>query len=94
MEIVNREDFRDMLSHAISNPDSEHAKNIKRKVLPLLKVIGSKVKWSPFERKCTLGRHYALYHAYGLPLLFGTISPGMRNSPLALEMCAKHTKKT
>ena len=94
MDMVNREDFREMLNHAVSNPNSDQAKNIKRNVLPLLKIIGSKVKWSPFERKSTLGRHYALYHAYGLPLLFGTISPGMRNSPLALRMCAKHTKKT
>ena len=69
MDMVNSEDFRANLSHAINNPNSKHVQNIKRKILPLLKIIGSKVKWSPFERKSTLGRHYAHYHTYGLPLL-------------------------
>ena len=94
MELVNEDGFKNKLQHAVENPNSKEAVDIKKKVLPLVKILGSKVKWSPFERKSTLGRHYALYHAFGLPFLFGTISPGMRNSPLALRMCAKHTKDT
>ena len=92
MEIVNKGEFTSMLKKAVENPSSEEASTIKRKILPVIKILGAKVKWSPFERKSTLGRQYALFHAFGLPFLFGTISPGMRNSPLALRMCAKHSK--
>ena len=94
MEIVNKGEFSSMLKKAVENPNSEEASTIKRKILPVIKILGAKVKWSPFERKSTLSRHYALYHAFGLPFLFGTISPAMRNSPLAIRMCAKHLKKT
>ena len=41
------------------------------------------------ERKSTLSRHYGLYHAFGLPFLFGTISRGVRDLPLALRMCKR-----
>ena len=94
MKMVNEDDFQVDLKLAIDEPESKQATMLKKKVLPLLKILGSKIKWSPFERKSTLGRHYALYHAFGLPFIFGTISPGMRNSPLALRMCAQHTKDT
>ena len=93
LEIVNRPNFTKLLSEAVENPNSEAGREVKKKILPQLKIFGANVKWSPFERKSTLGRHYALYHAFGMPFLFGTISPGMRNSPLALRMCAKHSKK-
>ena len=92
MRMVNEEDFADNLKIAMQKPKSEEALAIKKKIIPLVKILGANVKWSPFERKATLSRHYGLYHAFGLPFLFGTVSPGMRNSPLALRMCAKHTE--
>ena len=89
MEIVNQEGFVNDLQTAILDPNSEEARRIKKNILPLVKILGSKVKWSPMERKSTLSRHYGLYHAFGLPFIFGTISPGMRDLPLALRMCKR-----
>ena len=87
MKQVNEEGFLDDLKIASKDANSEEAKRIRKTILPLVKLFGSKIKWSPMERKSSLSKHYALYHAFGLPFLFGTISPGMRNSPLALRMC-------
>ena len=42
------------------------------------------------ERKGTLGRLYAMCHFFSLPFIFGTISPSMRDSTLALRMCYSH----
>ena len=81
MKMVNEEGFSHNLKIAAEDPKSKEALEIKKKIIPLLKILGAKVNWSPFERKATLSRHYGLYYAFGLPFLFGTISPGMRNSP-------------
>ena len=34
-----------------------------------------------------MGRLYAMYHFFSLPFIFGTISPSMRDSKLAVRMC-------
>ena len=49
MELINEPDFRDNLQSAVEAPNSEEALNIKKKFLPLIKILGSKIKWSPFE---------------------------------------------
>ena len=87
MKQINEEGFLEDLKVASKNSNSEEAKRIRKNILPLVKLFGAKVKWSPIERKSTLSKHYALYHAFGLPFIFGTISPGMRDSPLAIRMC-------
>ena len=87
MEQINEEGFLEELKIASKNPKSEEAKRIRKTILPLLKLFGAKIRWSPIERKSTLSRIYALYHAFGLPFIFGTISPGMRDSLLTLRMC-------
>ena len=92
MNMVNEPQFANQMKIAVDDPKSLEASNVKKHILPLLKTVGSKVKWSPIERKATLSRHYALYHALGMPFLFGTISPEMRNSPLALRMCLNLSK--
>ena len=65
----------------------EEAREISKTILPFLKIVGSKVRWSCFERSNALTHLYAMNQFFGLSFLFVTISPSMRNSPLAIRMC-------
>ena len=66
---------------------SPQAVELKKSLLPLVQIVGHNLKWSSIERKGTLGRLYAMYHFFSLPFIFGTISPSMRDSRLAIRMC-------
>ena len=86
-KIVNEHDFEERLRIAVDNPTGEEARRISKSVLPFLKIVGSKVKWSSMERSNTLTHLYAMNQFFGLSFLFVTLSPSMRNSPLALRLC-------
>ena len=60
---------------------------MKKSLLPLVQITGHNLRWSAIERKSTLGRLYAMYHSFSLPFIFGTISPSMRDSRLAIRLC-------
>ena len=86
-ELINEPDFEERLRKAVDDPMGDDAQKISKKVLPFLKIVGSQVKWSSFERSNALTHLYAMNHFFGLSFLFVTLSPSMRNSPLALRLC-------
>ena len=87
IELVNSEGFLDRLRIATENRASNEATELKKTLLPLVQIVGHRLRWSAIERKGTLGRLYAMYHFFSLPFIFGTISPSMRDSRLAIELC-------
>ena len=60
---------------AANDPMGEDARWISKSVLPFLKIVGSQVKWSSFERSNALAHLYAMNHFFGLSFLFDTLSP-------------------
>ena len=88
IELVNSEGFDEKLRIATENSASDEASELNKTLLPLVQIVGHKVKWSAIERKGTLGRLYAMYHFFSLPFIFGTISPSMRDSRLAIRLCS------
>ena len=87
IKLVNGENFEKRLRKAVNNPEEEEAKEISRTVLPFLKIVGSQVSRSSLERSNALTHLYAMNQFFGLSFLFVTLSPSMRNSPLALRLC-------
>ena len=87
MNLVNATDFQERLMAAANDPMGEDARWISKSVLPFLKIVGSQVKWSSFERSNALTHLYAMNQFFGLSFLFVTLSPSLRNSPLAIRMC-------
>jgi len=72
---------------AVNDPMGQEAREISKTILPFLEIVGSKVRWSCFERSNALTHLYAMNQFFGLSFLFVTISPSMHNSPLAIRMC-------
>ena len=87
IKLVNEDDFQERLRITVKDPLGQEARQISRTILPLLKIVGSKVRWSSFERSNALTHLYAMNQFFGLSFLFVTISPSMRNSPLAIRLC-------
>ena len=85
--LVNEPDFERKLSIAVKDENSPEAREINKKVIPFLKIVGSQVSWSSLERANTLTRLYAMNQFFGTSFMFVTISPSMRNAPLAIRMC-------
>ena len=72
--LVNQEDFEVKLLTAIRNPTSVDAKEISGKVLPLLKIVGSRVGWPSFERSNKLTRLYAMNQFFGTSFICHTVT--------------------
>ena len=87
IKLVNEDDFQERLRIAVKDPLGQEARQISKTILPFLKIVGSKVRWSSFERSNALTHLYAMNQFFGLSFLFVTISPSMRNSPLAIRLC-------
>ena len=60
MTLVNDDDFQERLWMAINDPTGHEAREISKTVLPFLKIVGSKVRWSSFERSNALTHLYAM----------------------------------
>ena len=84
--LTSSDDFGKKLERAIKNPKTSEARNLKQVVGPLVKIVGVKVPWSSIERSSMISRFYALAQFFNAPCFFITISPSMRNTPLALRM--------
>ena len=91
IRLVNDEGFDEKLRVATENRASVEAAELKRTLIPLVQITGHHVKWSAIERKGTLGRLYAMFHFVSLPFIFGTISPSMRDSRLAIRLSFPNT---
>ena len=66
MTLVNDDDFQERLRMAVSDPTGQEAHKISKIVLPFLKIVGSKVRWSSFERSNALTHLYAMNQFFGL----------------------------
>ena len=87
--LVNNEQFQNDLSYAVENKQSPTAKRLMNCLLPMVKIVGTTIPWSPLQRQSALPRLYGMCHFFSLPFIFFTISPSTRNSPLAIRMCLK-----
>ena len=87
IEFVNSEGFDEKLRIVTEDRASNEASELKKRLLPLVQIVGHRLTWSAIVRKGTLGRLYTMYHFFSLPFIFGTISPSMRDSRLAIELC-------
>ena len=86
-DLTAEENFSEKLADAVANPTSSQAAAFKKVIKPLVKIVGSKVDWTPLQRSATVGRLYALNQFFNMSTWFITISPAMRISRLALKMC-------
>ena len=68
--LVNASNFQERLMAAANDPMGEDARWISKSVLPFLKIVGSQVKWSSFERSNSLAHLYAMNQFFGLSFLF------------------------
>ena len=57
---------------AVDDPMGDDAQKVSKSVLPFLKIVGSQVKWSSFERSNALTHLYAMNNFFGLSFLFVT----------------------
>ena len=55
-ELAGEEDFSGKLADAIANPKSSQSVALKKLIKPLVKIVGSKVDWTPLQRSGTVGR--------------------------------------
>ena len=93
IEMVNSDGFDEKLRLATADRSSNEASELKKSLLPLVQITGHNLRWSAMERKSTLGKLYAMYHSFSLPFIFGTISPSMRDSRLAIRLCYSNLGK-
>ena len=63
-KLVNEPDFEERLRKAVDDPMGDDAQKISKSVLPFLKIVGSQVKWSAFERSNALTHLYAMNHFF------------------------------
>ena len=86
IDLMSEPGFRQKILASIREPKSEAAREIKKKLQPFLKIIGGKIDWTPLHRSGTLGKLYAMAQFFNSANIFGTISPAMRHSTLALRL--------
>ena len=84
VDMCNEPGFRDKVANAVENPKSKEARELKKIISPLVKIVGSQVDWTPLERSGTLGKLYAMFQFFNPACFFITLSPAMMNSTLAL----------
>ena len=65
MTLVNEDDFQEGLWMAVNDPLGQEARDISKTILPFLKIVGSKVRWSCFERSNALTHLYAMNQFFG-----------------------------
>ena len=56
IELVNSEGFDEKLRIATEDRASSEASHLKKTLLPLVQIVGHRLRWSAIERKGTLGK--------------------------------------
>ena len=85
IQLVNRPDFNEQLSHAIADPSSSEAAILSETLQKLVRLTGGTVPWGPVERAQTLSHFFGLIHYCGVPNWFITISSADLDSVLMLR---------
>jgi hypothetical protein len=68
--MTSEDTFKLRLSLAVDDPDSDDAKFLARKILPLMTSVGATVPYSPSERKDMFSRFVSSMYQYGAGFLF------------------------
>ncbi len=83
---MNSEQFDVDCAIATKDPSSQEAKELVRRLGPLIKLAGSHVPWGPLERLSAVHHLYALYHTFGPPSFFITFAPKTLNNDIVLRL--------
>ena len=89
-EVVNAPDFPEKLEEAVQQPNSRAARQLMKKLLPLLSIASSPVPWSSSERGSCIGMMLAMARRYGPPSCFLTIAPDDVHDPTCIRLAITH----
>ena len=78
--------FQEKLRNAVAHPESEDAKNVLNKHLPVLTTAGKHTSFGTLERNLSLGEMYAMIHRFGPEFQFLTIAFDNVNSPQVFHL--------
>ena len=83
---MNSQQFDVDCAIASKDSSSPEAKELVRRLGPLIKLAGSHVPWGPLERLSAVHHLYALYHTFGPPSFFITFAPKTLNNDIVLRL--------
>lgn len=83
---INSQQFDVDCAIATKDPSSQEAKELVRRLGPLIKLAGSHVPWGPLERLSAVHHLYAYYHTFGPPSFFITFAPKTLNNDIVLRL--------
>jgi hypothetical protein len=87
--LASSEEFQRQLIWARDHPHSQEAKSVNAKVFQILSMVGSTIRYSPFERAVTHPKLNAMQYHYGVGSNFTTGGPPECEDLLALRLCMK-----
>ena len=82
---MNGDEFDNLASIAALDRNSDAAKQLVKRIGPLVRLAGSKVPWGPLERLSATVHLYALYHIFGPAAFFITFAPKTLTNKLVLK---------
>ena len=85
VRLVNEPGFSDKLNNCVKNPQGAEATELLKKILPLINITGSKIPWSPLERKAATTHLYSMAQSSSAPFMFVTFSQKGIDDKLCLE---------
>ena len=86
VRVMNSDKFAEDCAIATKDPNSAEAKELVRRLGPLIKLAGTHVPWGPLERLSAVHHLYALYHSFGPPSFFITFAPKTLNNKIVLRL--------
>jgi hypothetical protein len=87
--LANSEEFQRQLIWARDHPHSQEAKSLNAKVSRILSMVGSTIRYSPFEHAVTQQKLNAMQYHYGVGSNFITGAPPEFEDLLTLRLCMK-----
>ena len=90
VHLANDPAFLDKLKEAYEKPRSKTAREVMRKILPLLASSARPVPWGAIERGSCIGKLVAMIRRFGPPSLFLTIKPDDVHDPLTIRLTIEH----
>ena len=83
---VSDPQFLKKLKHAAMNPNASSSKALLAKITPHITTFGSKVPYSPAQRKGAIKNLIAMTQHFGMPGIFLTYAPDFTNGVLGLRL--------
>ena len=85
-ELASSKEFLCKLSSAEENPSGKDAKEVIKKVLPILNVSGKRTPFGALERSFAISKMLAMTRRYGPASVFLTIAPDDVNNPTSFRL--------